>query len=50
VRLPDGWKTVRAAQGETPVDVSLVEHAGCRFGLVQAVPDRGAVALTGRTD
>ncbi len=45
VRLPDGWKTVRATQAGVPVEVCLSEHDGGRFALVQAVPDKGEVAL-----
>ena len=45
VRLPDAWKTVRAAQGGKPVAARLVEHDGAAYALVDAVPDRGEIVL-----
>ena len=45
VRLPDAWKSVRAAQGGKPVAARLLEHEGTPYALVDAVPDRGEIVL-----
>ena len=45
VRLPDDWRTVRATQGGNPVRAVFLSHDGHSYALVDAVPDRGAVAL-----
>jgi len=45
VRLPDGWRAVRATQAGRPVAASVVAHDGASFALVGAVPDRGSVVV-----
>lgn len=45
VRLPDGWKTVRAKQGKGTVPARLVTHDGTPYALVDIVPDRGEVSV-----
>ena len=45
VRLPDAWKSVRAAQGGKPVAAVLVRHEGRPYAFVDAVPDRGEIVL-----
>ena len=45
VRLPDGWKTVRAKQGKGTVPARLVTHDGAIYALVDIVPDRGEVSV-----
>ena len=45
VRLPDAWKSVRAAQGGKPAAAAFVEHDGAPYALVDAVPDRGEIVL-----
>ena len=45
VRLPDAWKSVRAAQGGKAVRAVLVPHEGHPYALVDAVPDRGEIVL-----
>ena len=46
VRLPDAWKTVRAAQVGKPVAARVVQHEGAAYALVDAVPDRGEIVLS----
>ncbi len=46
VRLPADWKTARAEQAGKAAPAAVIEHAGARFALVDAVPDRGAVTVT----
>lgn len=46
VRLPGRWSGVSATQSGKPVRARLVEHAGGKFALIKAVPDRGHVLLT----
>lgn len=41
----DGWTGAKAHQNGTPVPVRLVTNAGATYALVDAVPDRGPVAL-----
>ncbi len=44
LRLPDGWKSVRALrQDGTPVKAEFIEHDGAPYALVHEVPDRGVV-------
>ena len=45
VRLPDGWKSVKATQGGKSVPVRFVSHDGAPYALVEAVPDKGTVAV-----
>ena len=45
VRLPDAWKSVRAAQGGKPVAAVLVRHEGRPYAFVDAIPDRGEIVL-----
>ena len=46
VRLPDGWKTVKASQGEKPVKADFLVNEGAPYALVYAVPDRGKVVVS----
>lgn len=46
VRIPNEWATVRAIQGEKPLTSTVVEHAGQKYALIGAVPDRGEVVVT----
>ena len=46
VRLTDDWEAVSATQAGAPVEVSMSEHDGGHFALVQAVPDKGEVVVT----
>lgn len=48
VRIPDGWKDVKAEQNGTAVPAVTVSHEGGRFALVQAVPDAGSVSVKGK--
>ncbi|PTX99334.1 hypothetical protein DB346_15845 [Verrucomicrobia bacterium LW23] len=48
VCVPAAWKEAAATQAGKPAGVQMVEHEGKRYALVQAVPDRGAVTLTGK--
>lgn len=48
VRLPDGWKSVAATQGDQPVEAKLVTNDGSPYALVDAVPDKGKVSLVSR--
>ncbi|MFZ4682624.1 MAG: polysaccharide deacetylase family protein [Terrimicrobiaceae bacterium] len=48
VCLPDGWKTVSATQDGKVAESKFVENGGKPYALVQAVPDRGPVALSVR--
>jgi hypothetical protein len=41
----NGWTGAKAHQNGKPVPVRLVTHAGATYALVDAVPDRGPVAL-----
>jgi peptidoglycan/xylan/chitin deacetylase (PgdA/CDA1 family) len=41
----NGWTGAKAHQNGTPVPVRLVTHAGATYALVDAIPDRGPVAL-----
>ena len=45
VRLPDDWKTVRATQGGKPIKAVFLSHDDHPYALVDAVPDRGEIAL-----
>lgn len=45
VRLPDGWKSAKATQGGKSVPVRFVSHDGAPYALVEAVPDKGMVAV-----
>ena len=45
VRLPDAWRTVRATQGGNPVRAVFLSHDGHPYALVDAVPDRGEIAI-----
>lgn len=45
VRLPATWNNITARQGGKSAAARVVEHDGGRFALVQAVPDRGEVAI-----
>jgi peptidoglycan/xylan/chitin deacetylase (PgdA/CDA1 family) len=45
IRVKNTWKTVTATQGDKPIEATVIEHAGGRFALVHAVPDRGEVIL-----
>jgi hypothetical protein len=45
VRLPATWNNMTARQGGKSAAARVVEHDGGRFALVQAVPDRGEVAI-----
>lgn len=46
VRLPDGWKNVKAQQAGKPLVCRFVLHEGMPYALVDAVPDRGEVELS----
>lgn len=46
VRLPDGWKSVKATQGGNPVNAKFIDHAGAPYALVSSIPDRGETVLT----
>jgi Polysaccharide deacetylase len=46
VGLANTWDEATATQGGEPTQVELITHAGERFALVRAVPDRGVVRLT----
>jgi peptidoglycan/xylan/chitin deacetylase (PgdA/CDA1 family) len=41
----NGWTGAKAHQNGTPVPVRLVTNAGATYALVDAIPDRGPVAL-----
>jgi hypothetical protein len=45
IRIPKTWAQLQAIHGRRSVPVSLVEHEGNNYALVQAVPDRGEVIL-----
>ena len=45
VRLPDGWRGVRATQGGKSAAAVFVEHEGVPYALVDAVPDRGEIVV-----
>ena len=45
VRLPDGWKSVKAKQGGASVSARVVEHGGHPYALVSVIPDRGQIVL-----
>ena len=45
LRVDAGWGTVAATQAGVSVPAELVEYGGNKYALVQAVPDRGEVAL-----
>jgi len=45
VRIDNGWNGVEAVQAGESTAVALVAHGGNAYALVQAVPDRGEVAL-----
>ena len=47
VRVPDGWKSVSAQQGDAKLAAAVISHEGGQFVLVQAVPDKGEVVLSG---
>lgn len=44
-RLPEGWTSVRAAQGGKQIKAEFVEHDGAPYALVYAVPDRGETMI-----
>ena len=44
-RLADAWRTVRATQGGNPVRAVFLSHDGHPYALVDAVPDRGEIAI-----
>lgn len=46
VRLPVAWTSVYATQGSAKLETTMVSHEGGNYGLVKAVPDRGAITLT----
>lgn len=47
VRLPDGWTSFRAIQGEGEAPpTKVIEHDGAKYGLVDIVPDGGQMVLT----
>jgi hypothetical protein len=46
VRLPDSWKTVKAAQGGNPIAAQLIQHEGAAYALIKAIPDQGEIVLT----
>jgi peptidoglycan/xylan/chitin deacetylase (PgdA/CDA1 family) len=48
LRVPDAWKDAAADQAGKPAEAKFVEHDGKKYVLVQAVPDRGAVTVTGK--
>lgn len=45
LRVDSAWDDVAAVQGGQAVQAELVEHAGNKYALVQAVPDQGEVVL-----
>jgi len=45
VRLPDGWNSFRAKQGDTEMTTKVIEHEGAKYGLVDIVPDGGEAVL-----
>jgi hypothetical protein len=45
VRLPDDWRTVSATQGGKPIKAVFVAHDDHPYALVDAVPDRGEIAI-----
>jgi len=45
VRVNNDWTNVAATQNGNAVGANLIEHAGNKYALVQAVPDKGPVSL-----
>lgn len=45
VRLPDGWTTAQARQGEAAIAATIVTHDGSPYALVEAIPDRGGITI-----
>ena len=49
VRLPQNWPNIQATQAGNPINVKVVEHEKAMYALVDAIPDRGLIALTAIT-
>lgn len=45
VRVQNTWQQAEASQDKHAVPVSMIDHEGARYALVQAVPDRGEIVL-----
>ena len=45
IRISSTWDQLDARQGAKSMPVSLIEHEGQKYALVQAVPDCGEVIL-----
>lgn len=48
VRVEPSWKQLTAKQGESSVEAVRIDHEGAAYALMQVVPDRGEVVLTGK--
>lgn len=47
MRIDSAWQHPTARQGAQKVPVSVVEHGGAKYALIEAIPDRGVIAVTG---
>lgn len=50
IRVNNDWANVTAVQNDNQLDAMLITHAGNKYALVNAIPDRGQVTVTAETD
>jgi peptidoglycan/xylan/chitin deacetylase (PgdA/CDA1 family) len=46
LRLDPSWGNVTAKQGNTAVEVQVIEKNGAKFALVQVIPDKGEMTVS----